>query len=304
MKRETLLDVCHLSHVFPLANDVFIQALDDLSFSVRRGEIFGLVGESGSGKSTAARCIMNIHRPHSGKIFYQGIETTDAAAFQKNKKFLQTSRQMIFQDSGSSLNQRMKVEDIVTEPLRIAGRKPRGSYREAAQAALEEAGLAARYLDRYPPNLSGGERQRVAIARALTMEPDLVVADEPIASLDVSMQAQIVNLFRRLQEEKGFTFLFIAHDLSMVEFLCTRVGVLYRGRLVELAETQELFGNPLHPYTKALLASIPIPDPRRERGRKIPVYSGVPEDMEGELFEAAPAHFLRGGRRKRGGSAQ
>lgn len=295
MKSENLLEVSHLSCMFPLTKDVFVKALDDVSFSVRRGEVFGLVGESGSGKSTAARCIMNIHRPYGGKIFYQGIETTDAATFRQNKKFLQTSRQMIFQDSGSSLNQRMKVEDIVTEPMRIANRKPVGSYREAAKAALKEAGLAERYLDRYPPNLSGGERQRVAIARALIMEPDLIVADESIASLDVSIQAQIVNLFRRLQEEKGFTFLFIAHDLYMVEFLCTRVGVLYRGRLVELAETRELFENPLHPYTKVLLASIPIPDPKKERGRKVPVYSGEAKDMDGELFEVSPGHFLRGG---------
>lgn len=295
MKRENLLEISHLSCLFPLTKDVFVKALDDVSFSVRRGEIFGLVGESGSGKSTAARCIMNIYRPQGGKIFYQGIETTDAASFRQHKKFLQTSRQMIFQDSGSSLNQRMKVEDIVTEPMRIAGRKPSSSYREAAKAALLEAGLAERYLDRYPPNLSGGERQRVAIARALTMAPDLIVADEPIASLDVSMQAQIVNLFRRLQEEKGFTFLFIAHDLSMVEFLCTRVGVLYRGRLVELAETQELFSHPLHPYTRVLLDSIPIPDPKKERGRTIPVYAGDAKDLDGELVEVAPGHFLRGG---------
>ena len=189
----------------------------------------------------------------------------------------------------------MKVADIVAEPMRIAGRLPEVSYREAARRALKQAGLSERYLDSYPANLSGGERQRVAIARALSMEPDLIVADEPIASLDVSMQAQIVNFLRLLQEEKGFTFLFIAHDLSMVEFLCSRVGVLYRGRLVELAETKELFQNPLHPYTRVLLASIPLPDPRRERGRKIPVYSAKAKDREGELFEVSPGHFVRGG---------
>ncbi len=297
MERDNLLDVSHLTHIFPLMNGIFVKALDDVSFSVRRGEIFGLVGESGSGKSTMARCIMNIYKPYSGTIFYRGIETTDAKSFQKNKQVLQTSRQMIFQDSNSSLNQRMKVEDIVLEPLRIAGRKPVVSYREIAREALERAGLGVRYLDRYPVNLSGGERQRVAIARALTMEPDLIVADEPIASLDVSMQAQIVNLFRRLQEEKGFTFLFIAHDLSMVEFLCTRVGVLYRGRLVELAETRELFQNPLHPYTRMLIASIPIPDPRRERGRSIPIYSEDEKNLQGELCEVSPGHFVRGGSR-------
>lgn len=295
MKHETFLEVCHLNHVFALAKNIVVKALDDVSFSMQRGEIFGLVGESGSGKSTLAHCIMNIHKPYSGKIFYQGIETTDAASFQQNKHILQTSRQIIFQDSAASLNQRMKVADIVSEPLRIAKRKLLGSYREAAQKALQEAGLSARYLDRYPANLSGGERQRVAIARALTMKPHLIVADEPIASLDVSMQAQIVNLFRRLQEEKGFSFLFISHDLSMVEFLCTRIGVLYRGRLVELAETEDLFTNPLHPYTKTLLASIPIPDPKKERTRKIPLYVGDQKDLAGELSEVTPGHFLRGG---------
>ena len=295
MPCENLLEAQHLTHVFPLTKGVFVKALDDVSFSVRRGEIFGLVGESGSGKSTVARCVMNVYRPFGGKVFYRGIETTDGESFRKHRKFLQASRQIIFQDSNSSLDQRMKVADIVAEPMRIDGRLPEASYREAAGRALKQAGLSERYLDRYPAGLSGGERQRVAIARALSMEPDLIVADEPVASLDVSMQAQIVNFFRLLQEEKGFTFLFIAHDLSMVEFLCSRVGVLYRGRLVELAETKELFRNPLHPYTRVLLASIPIPDPRRERGRKIPVYSAKAEDMEGEFREVSPGHFVRGG---------
>lgn len=292
------MEISHLTHMFSLSGRHSLKALDDVSFSVRRGEIFGLVGESGSGKSTLARLIMNVYQPGSGRIFYQGIETTDLRAFRRHKEMLQASRQFIFQDSGTSLNQRMKVEDIVTEPLRIAGRKPEVSYRRAAGAALGQAGLSEWYLDRYPANLSGGERQRVAIARALVMEPELIVADEPIASLDASMQAQMVNLFRRLQEEKGFTFLFIAHDLSMVKFLCSRVGVLYRGRLVEIAETGELFQNPLHDYTRTLLASIPIPDPRRERGRKIPVYEPEGDALAGELWEAAPGHLVRRGRRE------
>ena len=295
MADENILEVSHLTQVFPLTKDIFVKALDDVSFDVQKGEIFGLVGESGSGKSTLARSVMNIYRPYSGRIFYKGIDINDKDSFRKHRQLLQTSRQLIFQDSSSSLNQRMKVEDIVTEPMRIAGRKPPCSFREAAGAALRLAGLTERYLDRYPANLSGGESQRVSIARALSMEPELIVADEPIASLDVSMQAQIVNLFRQLQEEKGFTFLFIAHDLSMVEFLCSRVGVLYRGRLVEVAETGELFANPLHPYTRVLLASIPIPDPRRERGRRIPVYEPSESDLAGELREVSPGHFVRQG---------
>ena len=296
MAVENMLEISHLTHVFPLWGNLFIKALDDVSFSVRRGEIFGLVGESGSGKSTLARLIMNVYQPCSGRIFYKGIDTADPRAFRQNKGMLQTSRQFIFQDSGTSLNQRMKVEDIVTEPLRIAGRKPDVSYRRTASEALGQAGLTEWYLDRYPANLSGGERQRVAIARALVMKPELIVADEPIASLDASMQAQMVNLFRRLQEEREFTFLFIAHDLAVVKFLCSRVGVMYRGRLVEVAETEELFKNPLHAYTRVLMASIPIPDPRKERGRKIPVYEPDSEELAGELLEAAPGHLVRTGR--------
>ena len=295
MSGKKLLEVSNLTHIFPLSKGIYVKALDDVSFDVDRGEIFGLVGESGSGKSTLARCIMNIHRPYNGRISYQGIETTADDSFRRNKKLLQTSRQMIFQNSNSSLNQRMKVADIVAEPLLLAGRMTGTSYLEAVGEALMQAGLSEGYLNRYPSQLSGGERQRVAIARAIIMNPELIVADEPIASLDVSMQAQMVNLFHNLQRKKGFTFIFIAHDLSMVEFLCNRVGVLYKGRLVELAETGELFQNPLHPYTKTLLTSIPIPDPVRERERRRPVYSCEQMDIEGELFEISPGHFVRGG---------
>lgn len=179
---------------------------------------------------------------------------------------LQTRRQMIFQDSASSLNQKMKVSDIITEPMRIQHiTPPRGSFVKEAAFQMEYVGLENSFLDRYPSELSGGQRQRVAIARSLCMEPEFLVADEPIASLDVSIQAQIVNLFRHLQEEHGFTFLFIAHDLAMVEYLCDRVGVMYHGKLVELAPSEELYSNPVHPYTKTLLSAIPVPDPIRER---------------------------------------
>lgn len=270
MSEEILLDVQHLSYTFSLSKRVTIQAVDNVSFQIRKGEIFGLVGESGSGKSTVARCIMNVYRPQSGAIYYKGINVCDQGAFREHKKMLQSTRQIIFQDSDSSLNQRMKVCDIIAEPMKIQHVTPtRKSLRAEAEFQMRYVGLDADYLDKYPSELSGGQRQRVAIARALAMEPELLVADEPIASLDVSIQAQIVNLFKHLQKEHGFSFLFIAHDLAMVEFLCDRVGVMHRGKLVETAPVRELFEDPKHPYTKALLSAIPIPDPVRERARKV-----------------------------------
>ena len=291
MAEEILLEVQDLTHLFPLTKRAVVRAVDGVSFQVRRGEIFGLVGESGSGKSTVARCVMNLYRPRGGRILYKGIDVCDPAAFRANRRMLQRTRQMIFQDSGSSLNQRMRVWEIIAEPLRIQGVvPPRGSLREEAAFQMHYVGLDAGYLDRYPPELSGGQRQRVAIARALAMEPELLVADEPIASLDVSIQAQIVNLFKHLQQEHGFSFLFIAHDLAMVEFLCDRVGVMYRGRLVEVGPAAEVFAHPGHPYTRALLSSIPIPDPRRERARRSEIFSG--EALGGRLAETGPGHYV------------
>ena len=247
MEHEILLDVRHLTHIFPLSRKTAVKAVDDVSFQIRRGEIFGLVGESGSGKSTAARCVMNIYQPYAGQIYYKGIDTCDRGQFRKNKKMLQTTRQMI---------------------------------------------LDPEYLKKYPGELSVGQRQRVAIARALTMEPELLVADEPIASLDASIQAQIVNLFRHLQKEHGFSLLFIAHDLDMVEFLCDRVGVMYHGKLVETGPAGAVFQNPLHPYTKALIAAIPIPDPRRERARAVPDFANMEFSRKGTLQEVEKDHFV------------
>lgn len=287
-----LLDVRHLTQVFPLTKKLAVRAVDDVSFQIRGGEIFGLVGESGSGKSTVARCVMNIYRPAGGQILYRGIDTGNRMAVRKNRVLLQQGRQMIFQDSASSLNQRMKVEDIVMEPMRLAHRRPpRGSYRAEAAYQLKYVGLDESCLDKYPSELSGGQRQRIAIARAVSMEPELLVADEPIASLDVSIQAQIVNLFRHLQREHGFSILFIAHDLAMVEFLCDRVGVMYHGRLVEVAPCHELYQNPLHPYTQALLSAIPVPDPGRERERKMTEFEQRYETA-GVLVEVSPGHFV------------
>lgn len=266
---EVLLDVRHLNHAFPLSRKLAVKAVDDVSFQLRKGEIFGLVGESGSGKSTVARCIMNLYHKGSGEVYYNGIPLHDRKAYRKMHRQIQQNIQIIFQDSTSSLNPRMKVKDIITEPLVINRIRPkRGTYREEAVFQMKYVGLDESFLDKYPGELSGGQRQRVAIARAVIMEPELLIADEPIASLDVSIQAQIVNLFRHLQEEHGFTFLFIAHDLSMVEYLCDRVGVMYHGKLVETGLTEDVFAQPKHSYTKRLMESIPIPEPRRREERR------------------------------------
>ena len=290
---EILLDVQHLSHVFKLSKHAAIKAVDDVSFQIKKGEIFGLVGESGSGKSTVARCIMNIYKPTAGKIAYKGINVCDRAEFKKHHRMLEASRQIIFQDSTSSLNQRMTVADIIAEPMSIHRIKPpRGSLRAEAEYQLSYVGMDASYLDKYPTELSGGQRQRVAIARALSMEPQLLVADEPIASLDVSIQAQIINLFKHCNRDHGYTMLFIAHDLSMVEYLCDRVGVMYHGKLVEVAPTAELYANPQHPYTKALLSAIPVPDPIAERNKKRVNFDDVEFDRDGVLTEIAPGHFV------------
>ena len=288
-----ILDVRNLSHRFRLSGNTVIRALDQVSFQIRRGEIFGLVGESGCGKSTIARCIMNLYKPYRGEIIYRGIHTCKPLERRRHRKMLAQSRQMIFQDSSSSLNPRMKVADIIAEPLVIHHlTPPRGSHRAEAEFQLRHTGMDAAYLDKYPPELSGGMRQRVAIARALAMNPGLLVADEPLASLDASTQAQILRLFAHLQQEHGFTFLFIAHDLSVVRYLCSRAGVMYRGALVETAPVEELFSNPLHPYTRALLASIPVPDPLSGRSRQTSPDTGQDYPHEGTLRLAAPDHLV------------
>lgn len=294
MHEENILELRHLTRTFRLHRHTLLRAVDDVSFTMKRGEILGLVGESGSGKSTLARCVMNICRPTSGEVYYKGIPIYDRRAFRCHRRELQAGRQLIFQDSTSSLNQRMTVEKIITEPMVIHHVKPLwGSLRAEAEYQLHYVGLDGTYLDKYPAELSGGQRQRVAIARALTMEPELLVADEPIASLDVSIQAQIINLFRHLQEEHGFSILFIAHDLAMVEYLCDRVGVMYRGKLVELAPTEALFARPAHSYTKALLSAIPIPDPRLARQRLLPDFDDLEFPCGGSMISVGPGHLVR-----------
>ena len=234
-ENDIILAVRDLSCTYMADRHTAVRAIDGLSFEVKRGEIFGIVGESGSGKSTLAKCIMNILKPDSGSIIYKGIDIWDRKAFTANKKMLNTSRQLIFQDSDSALDPRMKTADIIAEPMRIAWITPEyGSVREAAIRIMEAVGLDQSYADKYPSDMSGGQRQRAAIARALSMKPELIIADEALASLDVSVQAQIVNLFRKLQREYGFTLLFISHDKSMVRYLCDRAAVLDHGRLTEI----------------------------------------------------------------------
>lgn len=290
---EPLLEVTNLTHRYRLNRTLSVPALDGVSFQLQAGEIFGLVGESGSGKSTAARCVMNLLRPTGGQIRYKGVDILDPRQFRTNRTLLQTTRQIIFQDSSSSLNPRMTVGQIIAEPMVIHRiTPPRDSLRAEAEFQLQRVGLDGSFLERRPLELSGGQRQRVAVARALSMEPELLVADEPVAALDVSIQAQLLNLFRHLQREHGFTLLFIAHDLSVVKYLCDRVGVLYRGRLVELAPAPELFVHPLHPYTRALLSAIPIPDPRLERARVPIAFDGDGSPPKGVFREVSPKHFV------------
>ena len=268
--KEVLMEVQHLSQLFSMTGKKVFRAVDDVSFELRKGEILGLVGESGSGKSTTARCIMNISSSPGGHIFYKGIDVLDKKQFRKNRKALQAERQMIFQDSASSLNQRMRVEDIILEPLKLSHRKPKqGSYREEAEFQLKYVGLDSSFLDRYPSELSGGQRQRIVIARALVLNPEFVVCDEPVSALDVSVRAQVLNLIQELKKKKHLTYMFISHDLSVVKYISDRIAVMYLGRIVEIAEKNELYNNPQHPYTKALLSAIPIPDVDNKMKREI-----------------------------------
>ena len=265
---EKLVEISHLSYSYPLDRKRVFQAVKDVSFEIRRDEIFGLVGESGSGKSTVGKCLMGILSPEAEMFSYDGINLLDKKAKKKNARRLQKERQMIFQDSTSSLNQKMKVERILAEPLEIHKIfSDRKEQHEFLCEMMEEVELEEEQLQVRPPELSGGQRQRVAIARAFAMKPKLLIADEPIASLDVTTQAQMVKLFRHLQREHDCAILFIAHDLSMVRLLCDRVGVMKDGRLVEMGQTEQVFEHPQHPYTKRLLEAIPIPEISGEEHR-------------------------------------
>ena len=288
MAADTIVDVKDLCLHFKIDDYYTVKAIDGISFSIRDGEVFGLVGETGCGKSTTARAIAGIYRPTGGDVLYRGESVTQKSTVDKMHKEIQ----MIFQDSGAALNPRMTVEKIILEPLKIH-HIPTNSVttRERLEFLLQRTGLDESHLSKYPQELSGGQRQRVAIARSLMMEPKLVIADEPVASLDISIQAQIINLFKQLQKENGFTFLFIAHDLSVVRFISDRIGVMLKGRLVELAETEELFNNPLHPYTRSLLSAIHIPDPEYERSKSFHEYN-TEQPLGTEMKEVEKNHFV------------
>ena len=273
---DTILSVQKLSKHYPIVQKGFwsrqvgmVKACHEVSFDVQRGETLGIVGESGSGKTTLGRAILRATRPTSGKVLFrhqaaaQGREPPVdlASASEAQLKPLRTELQMIFQDPFGSLNPRMTVQQIVAEPLQIHGMASGSELEDRVVGMLKRVGIRPEYRSRYPHAFSGGQRQRIGIARALVMRPSLVVADEAVSALDVSVQAQVVNLLAELQEEFGLTYLFVAHDLAIVRHICNRVAVMYRGELVELAETEALFENPQHEYTRTLLAAVPDPDP-------------------------------------------
>lgn len=267
-EEESILKVEGLKVYFPIRRGVFrrrvgwLKAVDGVSFEIHAGETLGLVGESGCGKTTCARSVIRLIEPTDGKVLFKGRDILSLKG--SELRSLRRSLQMIFQDPYASLNPRMSVASIVGEGLRIHHRLPWSEIRERVGDLLERVGLSRMYLNRYPHEFSGGQRQRIGIARALALNPDLIVCDEAVSALDVSIQAQIINLLEDLQDEFGFAYLFIAHDLSVVEHISDRVAVMYLGKIVETATSEELYGNPLHPYTRALLDAVPVPEPRRK----------------------------------------
>jgi len=283
---QPLLEVRQLAMHFPVTEGVAlrrkvgeVKAVDGVDFCIERGETLGLVGESGCGKTTTGRCILRLERPTGGQILFDGQDINQMPRTELLS--LRRRMQVIFQDPYSSLNPRMKVGDIIGEPIKVHGVERDGGRRRArVRELLSVCGLDPKFADRYPHEMSGGQRQRVGIARALALEPTFIVCDEPVSALDVSIQAQIVNLLEDLRERFGLTYLFIAHDLSVVRHLCQRVAVMYLGRIVEMAASDELFDNPLHPYTQALLSAVPVPDPRIEASRDFrPPKGEVPSPM-------------------------
>ncbi|SHI96145.1 peptide/nickel transport system ATP-binding protein [Malonomonas rubra DSM 5091] len=280
MPESCVLKVEDLQVYFPVKKGVLkrtvghVKAVDGVSFELRRGETFGLVGESGCGKTTTGKAIVRLEPSFGGKIFCQGREITHLSPLEMLP--LRSCMQMIFQDPYSSLNPRMTIADIIAEPIRF--HRPEADVSAEVVEYMEMAGLRKEYLLRYPHEFSGGQRQRIGIARALACKPQIIIADEPVSALDVSIQSQIINLMKTLQRELGLSYLFIAHDLSVVKHISDRVGVMYLGSLVEVCETGELYRKPLHPYTKALFASVPIPDPRK-RSEKVPLQGEIPSPL-------------------------
>ena len=270
-----------------------VKAIDDVSFDIYEGEIFGLVGESGSGKTTIGRSILKLYDIDSGTVTFAGNEISSLKG--KDLHDFRKTAQMIFQDPQASLNGRMKIRDIIAEGIDIHKLAKTKEEREAkVKELIDLVGLNEDHLSRYPHEFSGGQRQRIGIARALAVNPHFIVADEPISALDVSIQAQVVNLMQKLQHEQGLTYLFIAHDLSMVKYISDRIGVMHWGKLLEVGPADEIYHNPIHPYTKSLLSAIPEPDPERERKRQHLIYdSSIENDGESrQMYEIRPGHFV------------
>lgn len=293
---EKLLEIKNLKQYFNEGKKNEVRAVDGISFDIYKGETFGLVGESGCGKSTTGRSIIRLYNATDGEVLFDGIDV-HAKKSKKDLKAFNRKMQMIFQDPYASLNPRMKVLDIIAEGLDIHGLVKNTKERTArVHELLETVGLNEEHANRYPHEFSGGQRQRLGIARALAVEPQFIIADEPISALDVSIQAQVVNLLKELQDERGLTYLFIAHDLSMVKYISDRIGVMYYGKIVEVGPAEILYKEPLHPYTKSLLSAIPLPDPVYERSRVRKTYDpkshNYGEDEEVTMREVSPGHFV------------
>ena len=280
MNGEVLLEVTNLKKHFPISEGILfsknvslVKAIDGISFTISKGETLGLVGESGCGKTTTGRCILQLEKPTEGRILFDGQDLTEMDA--STLAPLRQKIQVIFQDPYSSLNPRLKIGDTIAEPMKVQQVESDAiSRRKRVTELLDICGLSSRMADRYPHEMSGGQRQRVGIARALSLRPEFIICDEAVSALDVSIQAQIINLLEDLREEFKLTYLFIAHDLSVVRHLCHKVAVMYLGKIVELSDCDELYDNPKHPYTQALLTAVPVPDPEVEKNREHSIMSG------------------------------
>lgn len=298
MSRKILLEVKNLKQYFPLGRKSVVKAVDDVSFHIYEGETFGLVGESGSGKSTTGRTIIRLYDPTGGEVIFDDKVISNKKLPKDDKVYVNKHMQMIFQDPMACLNPRMTVMDIIAEGLDIHGLcKSKEERTQRVYELLRTVGLNEQHANRYPHEFSGGQRQRIGIARALAVEPRFIIADEPISALDVSIRAQVLNLLNQLKASRGLTYLFIAHDLSVVRFISDRIAVIYKGRIVELAEAEELFHHPLHPYTKALLSAVPIPDPEIEKKKKLLIYDPTLHDYtisKPQWVEITEGHFVYG----------
>ena len=297
-EKDVLLSIRNLDVVFGSGKSAF-KAVDNVSFDVYRGETLSLVGESGSGKTTIGRDIVRVNTCSAGEIWYDGKKISGKLSAKEDREVIRKI-QMIFQDPAASLNERATIEYIVSEGLNnFHLYKDEADRAAKVEKIIEEVGLLPEHLTRYPHEFSGGQRQRVGIARSIVMEPEFVVADEPISALDVSIRAQILNLLKKFQREKNITYLFIAHDLSIVRFISDRIVVIYKGRIMEIAETEELFAYPLHPYTRSLISAIPVPDPRIEKSKKLIVYDPSMHDYsteQPELTDLGNGHMVFGSR--------